>query len=38
MGPGGGYIISDSNSVPAYCKPENVEAAGRAVEKYRRIY
>ena len=38
MGPGGGYIISDSNSVPAYCKPENIVAAGRAVEKYRRIY
>ena len=38
LGPGGGYIISDSNSVPAYCKPENVEAAARAVEKYRRIY
>jgi uroporphyrinogen decarboxylase len=38
LGSGGGYIISDSNSIPAYCKPENVEAAARAVEKYRRIY
>jgi uroporphyrinogen-III decarboxylase len=38
LGPGGGYIISDSNSVPDYCLPENIEAAGRAVEKYRRIY
>jgi uroporphyrinogen decarboxylase len=38
LGSGGGYIISDSNSIPAYCKSENVEAAARAVEKYRRIY
>lgn len=38
MGPGGGYIISDSNSVPSYCKPENVVFAAKAVEKYRRIY
>ena len=38
LGHDGGYIISDSNSVPAYCKPENVEAAARAVEKYRRIF
>jgi uroporphyrinogen decarboxylase len=38
MGGGGAYIISDSNSVPGYCKPENVVAAAKAVEKYRRIY
>jgi uroporphyrinogen-III decarboxylase len=38
LGPGGGYIISDSNSVPAFCKAENIVAMSKAVEKYRYIY
>ena len=38
LGPGGGYIISDSNSIPDFCKPENIIAMAEAVEKYRRIY
>lgn len=38
LGPGGGYIISDSNSIPAWCAPENVMELGRAIEKYRHIY
>jgi hypothetical protein len=38
LGPGGAYIISDSNSVPGYCKAENVIAMAKAVEKYRYIY
>ena len=38
FGPGGGYIISDSNSVPGWCSPKNVLAMARAVEKYRYIY
>jgi uroporphyrinogen decarboxylase len=38
LGPGGGYIISDSNSIPSYCLPENVIAMSEAVEKYRYIY
>ena len=38
MGPGGGYIISDSNSVPAYCRVENILQVARSVEKYRNIY
>lgn len=38
LGPGGGFIISDSNSVPHYCKAENVIAMANAVEKYRYIY
>jgi uroporphyrinogen-III decarboxylase len=38
LGPGGGYIISDSNSVPYFCKAENIIAMSRAVEKYRYIY
>ncbi|HOJ09866.1 MAG TPA: uroporphyrinogen decarboxylase family protein [Clostridiales bacterium] len=38
LGKGGGYIISDSNSVPAYCKAENVIAMSNAVSKYRYIY
>lgn len=38
FGHGGGYIISDSNSVPDCCKPENVIAMSKAVEKYRYIY
>ena len=38
LGPGGRYIISDSNSIPNWCKTENVIAMSKAVEKYRRIY
>ena len=38
FGPGGGYIISDSNSIPSFCSAENVMAMARAVEKYRYIY
>ena len=38
FGPGGRYIISDSNSIPGFCKAENVIAMAQAVEKYRRIY
>ncbi len=38
LGHGGGYIISDSNSVPAFCKAENIVAMSKAVEKYRYIY
>lgn len=38
LGPNGGYILSDSNSIPAWCSPANVIEMGRAVEKYRYIY
>ena len=38
LGPGGGFIISDSNSIPDTCKPENIIAMAKAVEKYRHIY
>ena len=38
LGPGGGYIISDSNSIPEDCSAENMIAFGKAVEKYRYIY
>lgn len=30
----GGYMISSSNSLTAYCKPANVVAMSRAVQKY----
>lgn len=33
-GPGGGYIISSANSLPDYCKLENVLAMSRAIKKY----
>ncbi len=33
-GPGGGYIISSSNSVHAACKPENYLAMVRAAQRY----
>jgi uroporphyrinogen decarboxylase len=29
--PGGGYMISSSNSIPAYAKPENVSAMVQAI-------
>lgn len=38
LGPGGRYIISDSNSIPDGCRAENLLAAARAVEQYRYIY
>jgi len=38
LGTGGGYIIADSNSIPNFCKAENVIAMSRAVHKYRGIY
>lgn len=38
LGTGGGYIISDSNSVPVFCKAENIIAMAKNVEKYRDIY
>ena len=38
LGPGGGYIICDSNSVPDFCKAENIIAMSQAVHKYRNIY
>ena len=38
LGPGGGYIISDSNSVPCYCNPRNILWMAEAVQKYRKIY
>ncbi len=31
---GGGYIVSSSNSITSYCKPENVIAMSRAIQKY----
>jgi uroporphyrinogen decarboxylase len=34
LAPGGGYMVSSGNSVPAYAKPENALAMGRAVRKY----
>ncbi|MCI8416827.1 MAG: hypothetical protein HFI33_04870 [Lachnospiraceae bacterium] len=37
-GPGGGYVICDSNSVPGWCSPRNVLALSEAVERYRNIY
>jgi uroporphyrinogen-III decarboxylase len=38
LGPGGRYIVSDSNSVPYFCNPENIIMVGEAVAKYRNIY
>jgi uroporphyrinogen decarboxylase len=38
LGPGGGFIISDSNSIPDFCKTENIIAMSKAVQKYRHIY
>ena len=33
-GEGGGYIITSANSLPDYCKTENVWAMARAIKKY----
>ena len=35
IGKDGGYIICSSNSIPAYCKVENVIAMIEAIKKYR---
>jgi uroporphyrinogen decarboxylase len=32
--PGGGYMISSSNSVPSYARPENVQAMVEAIRQY----
>ena len=34
VGRGGSYIIGSSNSIPSYCKPENVLAMAAAVREY----
>jgi len=33
-GPGGGYMISSSNSIPSYAQPENVQAMVDAIRDY----
>lgn len=33
-GPGGGYMVSSSNSVPSYADPDNVWAMAQAIQKY----
>jgi uroporphyrinogen decarboxylase len=33
-GEGGGYIITSANSLPDYCKTENVWAMSKAIRKY----
>ncbi|NLF14354.1 MAG: hypothetical protein GX597_21420 [Anaerolineaceae bacterium] len=33
-GPGGGYMISSSNSIPSYARPENVQAMVDAIRDY----
>jgi len=38
LGPGGRYIISDSNSVPSYCNPQNIIYMSEAVREYGNIY
>lgn len=35
-GPGGGYMVSSSNSIPSYASPENVRALAEAVQTYGR--
>jgi uroporphyrinogen decarboxylase len=35
-GPGGGYMVSSSNSVPSYANPDNVVAMAQAIQKYGR--
>jgi hypothetical protein len=34
LAPGGGYMVSSSNSVTDYCKPENAVAMVEAIRKY----
>jgi uroporphyrinogen decarboxylase len=38
LAPGGGYMIADSNSVPYYCKAENVLALSESVRRHRDFY
>lgn len=38
LGSGGGFIISDSNSIPYFCRAENIIEMSRAVKKYGSIY
>jgi len=38
LAPGGGYIISDSNSVPYFCRAENILAMSAAVKRHRSAY
>jgi uroporphyrinogen decarboxylase len=33
-GPGGGYMISSSNSIPSYARPENVRAMADAIKEF----
>lgn len=33
-GPGGGYLMSSSNSIPWYARPENVRAMAEAIREY----
>jgi len=33
-GPGGSYMISSSNSIPSYARPENVQAMAEAIREY----
>lgn len=33
-GPGGGYMISSSNSIPSYALPENVRSMAEAIQAY----
>ena len=34
IGPDGGYIVSSSNTIPSYARPENVVRLGEAVRSY----
>ena len=34
LAPGGGYIITSANSLPDYCKTENVLAMAQAIKRY----
>ena len=38
LAPGGGYIVSDSNSVPFGVNPQNILEIAKCVEKYRYVY
>ncbi len=38
LGPGGGFILSDSNSLPYFCRAENVIEMCRAAAEYGSIY
>jgi uroporphyrinogen decarboxylase len=38
LGKNGGYIVSDSNSVPSFCNHDNIIEMSKAVERYRYIY